>query len=125
SVQAHMSFTSNGQWFWIDRTVQANSRAAWQNPGGGLPPPESCPAPGCPNPCPTCQTWGIMQCCTGAPAGEPDQMFRLIGTLAAGTPTPTATGTPSPTPTGTPSSTGTPSPTPGPCASYEAESGTL
>jgi hypothetical protein len=125
SVQAHMSFTSNGQWFWIDRTVQANSRAAWQNPGGGLPPPESCPAPGCPNPCPTCQTWGIMQCCTGAPAGELDQMFRLIGTLAAGTPTPTATGTPSPTPTATPSSTGTPSPTPGPCASYEAESGTL
>ena len=134
SVQAHMSLTTNGQWFWTDRTVQTNSRAAWQNPGGGLPAPMSCPAPGCPNPCPTCQTWGIMQCCTGSPAGEPDQMFRLIGTTTgSGTPTPTATGTPSPTATGTPSpiATATPSatasstPTPGSCTSYEAESGTL
>ena len=114
SVQAHMSFSPNGQWGWIERTVQANSPAAWQNPGGGFPAPMSCPAPGCPNPCPICQTWGIRQCCAGSPAGEPDQMFRLIGTTTGGgTPTPTATGTPSPTPTATPSSTptGTPSPT--------------
>ena len=34
SVQAHMSFSPNGQWGWTDRTVQANSPAAWKNPGG-------------------------------------------------------------------------------------------
>jgi len=134
SVQAHMNLTPNGQWGWIERTVQANSPAAWQNPGGGFGAPSSCPAPGCPMPCPNCITWGIRQCCAGSPAGEPDQMFRLIGvTTGGGTPTPTATGTPSPTATGTPSptATGTPSatasstPTPGSCTSYEAESGTL
>jgi Alpha-galactosidase, CBM13 domain len=132
SVQAHMSLTSNGQWGWIERTVQANSPAAWQNPGGGLSPPSSCPAPGCPMPCPNCITWGIRQCCTGSPAGEPDQMFRLIGTTTGGgTPTPTATGTPSPSATGTPSPTPTATPsstassTPGSCTSYEAESATL
>ena len=132
SVQAHMNFIPNGQWVWFDRTVQANSPAAWQNPAGGFGPPTSCPAPGCPIPCHTCISWGIRQCCTGTPGGEPDQMFRLIGTLGGGTPTPTATGTPRPTatgtpspiPTATPSSTPTSSPTPG-CASYEAESGTL
>jgi hypothetical protein len=123
SVQAHMNFNPNGQWVWFDRTVQANSPAAWQNPAGGFGPPASCPAPGCPIPCPTCITYGVRQCCTGTPAGEPDQMFRLIGTIGAGTPTPTATGTPSPTATASPTPTGTPAP--GPCAWYEAESGTL
>jgi len=136
SVQAHMSFTTNGQWFWTDRTVTSNSPAAWQNPAGGLPPPTTCPAPGCPMPCPTCISWGIRQCCAGTPAGEPDQMFRLIGTISGGTPSPTATGTPSPSATATPTSTGTPSPTPtgtpspsptgtptpGSCVRYEAES---
>ncbi len=121
SVQAHMSRSPNGQWGWIERTVQANSSAAWQNPGGGFGAPSSCPAPGCPMPCPNCITWGIRQCCTGSPAGEPDQMFRLIGTTtggstptptAAGTPTPTATGTPTPTATGTPTPTATGTPTP-------------
>jgi len=133
SMQAHMNRSPNGQWGWIDRTVQTNSPAAWQNPGGGFPAPMSCPAPGCPNPCPTCQTWGISQCCTGSPAGGPDQMFRLIGTIGGATPTPTATGTPSPIATATPSPTatatpiptGTPIPTPGSCTSYEAESATL
>ena len=151
SVQAHMNFTSNGQWFWVERTGRANSAAAWENPGGGQPPPDSCPAPGCPTPCPLCQTWSIRQCCVGSPPGEPDQMFRLIGTIVGATPTPTATGAPSPTATATPtptatitpsptatatgtpsasatptpSATGTPTPAPGACTSYEAESATL
>jgi len=91
-VQAHMSFTPNGEWGWTNRTVQANNKASWQNPGGGFGPPASCPAPGCPNPCPTCQTWGVRECCTGTGLPQQsDQMFRLIGTLGGGTPTPTPT----------------------------------
>src|ERR1043166_7919500 len=100
-VQANMAFSPGGEWGWTDRTVQANSTASWQNTGGGFGPPGSCPAPGCPNPCPTCHTWGIRQCCTGSPAGEPDHMFRLVGTIGGGTPTPTSTTTPTPTPAGT------------------------
>jgi hypothetical protein len=38
SVQAHMS-SSLGRWDWTNRTVQANNKAAWQNPGGFFPPP--------------------------------------------------------------------------------------
>ena len=69
----------------MDRTVQANSPAAWQNPGGGFG---------------ICPTWGYR----GDPAGcnidpgVPDQVFRLVGTTGGGgTPTPTPTPTPSPT----------------------------
>src|SRR5205823_3603398 len=36
SIQARMDFTPNGEWGWTDRTVQSNSPAAWQNPGGGF-----------------------------------------------------------------------------------------
>src|SRR5256885_244321 len=36
SVRANMSFAAGGQWGWDDRTVQDNSEAAWQNPGGGF-----------------------------------------------------------------------------------------
>ena len=68
SVQAHMSFSTNGQWGWANRTVQANSPAAWQNPGGGFG---------------VCQTWGVRGTCVGEPTA-PDQMFRLMGTM--GTP---------------------------------------
>ena len=84
SVQARMDFGAGGQWFWNDRTVQANSLAAWKNPGGGFGPPITCPSAGCPvppDPCPTCIDYGIRQCCAGSPAGEPDQLFRLVGTL--------------------------------------------
>jgi len=81
SVQARQDDVPAGQWGWTDRTVQSNNPAAWQNPGGGF-------AVGC-------LTWGVRQVCTSSPAGEPDQMFRLIGTIGGGgTPTPTATATP-------------------------------
>jgi hypothetical protein len=97
SVQANMDFAVGGQWGWTDRTVQNNSPAAWQNPGGGFG---------------ICLTWGYR----GDPAGcnidpgVPDQVYRLIGTTGAATPTPTAT--PSATPTATPSSTPSVTPTP-------------
>src|SRR6266403_3981549 len=79
SVQARQDFSPAGQWGWTDRTVQANSPAAWQNPGGGF-------GVGC-------LTWGVRTTCVGdAPA--PDQMFRLIGTIGGATPTPTPTSAP-------------------------------
>jgi hypothetical protein len=101
SVQANLDFGVGGQWGWTDRTVQSNSPAAWQNPGGGFG---------------ICLTWGYR----GDPAGcnidpgVPDQVYRLVGTTGGGTPTPTATTTPSATPTSTPTSTPsvTPSVTP-------------
>ena len=64
SVQARMDL-DNGQWFWTDRTVQANSPAVWQNPGGGFG---------------VCPTWALRTTCVGDESA-PDQMFRLIGTL--------------------------------------------
>ena len=75
-MQCRMDFSLGGQWGWTDRTVQSNSCAAWQNPGGGFG---------------VCPTWG----CGGRPAlptaGGPDQVYRLNGTIGGGTPTPTPT----------------------------------
>jgi len=99
SVQAHMSFTPNGQWSWTDRTVQANSPAAWQNPGGGF-------GVGC-------LTWCVRT--TIGDPGAPDQMFRVVGTAGGGTPTPTPTATATATPTATATATPIrPTPTPRP-----------
>ncbi|HMA35423.1 MAG TPA: S-layer homology domain-containing protein [Chloroflexia bacterium] len=119
AVQATLG---SGQWGWTDRTLTSNNPAAWQNPGNGF-------ATGC-------TTWGVRATCFGI-GGEPDQVFRLLGTatiLPPPTPTVTVTGTPptatatpppaatrtpgppfSPTPTvtGTPP-TATPTPSPGP-----------
>ena len=36
SAQVNLDFSAGGQWGWTDRTVQANSGAAWINPGGGF-----------------------------------------------------------------------------------------
>ena len=36
SVQARMDFGTGGQFGWQDRTVQSNSGAAFENPGGGF-----------------------------------------------------------------------------------------
>lgn len=92
SVQPHMPFDPNGQWGWTERTVQANSPAAWQNPAGGFG---------------VCPTWDIRTTCLGP--GGPDQMFRLIGTIG---PPPTPTATPRSHPTPRPHSTPAPRPTP-------------
>src|SRR5207302_1974294 len=101
SVQANMS-SANGRWGWTDRTVQTNSPAAWQNPGGSV-----------------CSSWNARFTCVGD-AAAPDQMFQLGGTIGGGSPTPSPTGTPSATPSGTPSPSCTPnsSPTPGSCTTY-------
>ena len=40
---------------------------------------------GAARPCPACTSYGVRQCCNGSPVGEPDQMFRLIGTIGGGT----------------------------------------
>jgi hypothetical protein len=93
SVQAHMPVDPNGQWGWTDRTVQANSPAAWQNPSGGFG---------------ICPIWDLRTTCVGDPPA-PDQMFRLIGTIG---PPPTPTATPRSRPTPRPHSTPAPRPTP-------------
>jgi hypothetical protein len=68
SVVANMNFTPNGQWGWETRNTQANSGAAWQNPGDGF-------ATGC-------TTWANMVGCIG-PLGEgPDFMFAIFGRTA-------------------------------------------
>jgi hypothetical protein len=86
SVQAHQPFDPNGQWGWTERTVQTNSPAAWQNPGGGFG---------------VCPTWDVRTTCLGA--GDPDQMFRLIGAIGPPpTPTPTPRSRPTPRPHSTP-----------------------
>lgn len=33
-IQANMTFTSEGEWAWTDRTVTSNNAAIWQNPAG-------------------------------------------------------------------------------------------
>ena len=85
SVQAHEVFTGSGQWGWTDRSVQSNSPAAWQNPGGGFG---------------VCPTWAQKLAVCIPTAGGPDNVFRLNGTTGGG-------GTPTPTPTGTPAGCGT------------------
>ena len=101
SVQAREDFTSSGEWFWGNRLVISNSGAAWQNPGGGF--GANCPA------------WGRKTTCRPTQNG-PDQLFRLIGSVIFGDPTPTqppptptttATFTPTPTATATATSTAT------------------
>ena len=89
SVQAREDFTSSGEWFWGNRLVISNSGAAWQNPGGGF--GANCP------------TWGRKTTCRPTQNG-PDQLFRLVGTLAVGTatPAPPTRTTPTPRPRQTP-----------------------
>ena len=62
-----------GQWGWTDRTVSANSGAAWRNPGGGFG-------------APACIAWGRRPTTCGIDAPAPDQVFRLLGNIGAGGP---------------------------------------
>lgn len=94
-IQANMMFIPKGAWIWTDRTLQSNQGAAWQNPGGGFG---------------TCPTWARKITCIPV-TGGPDQVFRLNGTIGAGTPTPTASPSATPTATATATASGTPSPT--------------
>ncbi len=73
--QANMTFATQGEWGWTDRTVQSNNTAAWQNPGGGFG---------------VCPSWTRKLTCIPTASG-PDQVFRLNGTIVGTTPTPTPT----------------------------------
>jgi hypothetical protein len=97
SVQANMDFTLGGEWGWVDRTVQSNSPAAWQNPGGGF-------GFGC-------LTWGARAATCGVDSTAPDQIFQILGCLGVPSPTPSPTATPTTTATPTPTSTVAPIPT--------------
>ena len=100
SMQANMNFTPNGQWGWNDRTVQSNSGAAFENPGGGFA-------------CSGGNGWVLKTTCvTGS---SPDQSYLLIGTTGSGgcgTPSATPTNTATATPTSTATATHTPTATP-------------
>lgn len=100
SVQARQDIITSGFWLWHNRTVQSNSGAAWQNPNNGF-------GTGC-------VIWVRKTACASLAQIAPDQVFRLIGTAVAGTPTPTPTATVTPTATST--ATPTPSVTPTPTA---------
>jgi len=76
-IQANMTFGTQGEWGWSDRTVQSNNSAAFQNPGGGLG---------------VCPTWTAKLTCIPTATG-PDQVYRINGTTGGG-------GTPTPTPPG-------------------------
>ena len=65
-IQANMTFSVGGEWAWSNRTVQNNSPAQWQNPGGGFG---------------VCPSWMPRTTCMDD-AGAPDQMYRLNGTVA-------------------------------------------
>jgi subtilisin-like proprotein convertase family protein len=67
SVQANMNFTPTGQWFWDNRSVIANSGAAWRNPGAGF-------GVGC-------TSFGRKTTCLPTQNG-PDQLFQILGTSA-------------------------------------------
>lgn len=67
SVQANLDFAggAGGEWGWIDRLVQANDAAAWQNPRGGFG---------------TCTMWDSLDNCIVTNDG-PDFVWALVGTL--------------------------------------------
>ena len=83
-IQANMTFGTQGEWGWTDRTVQANQGAAFRNFGGGF---------GCGT------DWVRKPVCVPTASG-PDQVYRINGTTGGG-------GSPTPTPTGTPATCGT------------------
>src|SRR6266536_4447517 len=59
-----MTFGTQGEWGWTNRTVQSNQGAAWQNPGGGFG---------------ICPTWTRMTICVPTASG-PDCVYRINGT---------------------------------------------
>ena len=98
SVQARQDITQAGFWLSHNRTLLANSGAAWQNPGNGF-------GTGC-------VVWVRKTACAQLAQVAPDQVFRLIGTSGGNTPTPTPTPSLTVTPTPTPTITVTPTATP-------------
>jgi hypothetical protein len=72
-IQANMTFSTQGEWAWKDRTVTSNNAAAWRNPGGGFG---------------ICQSWSRRGATCSIDPSAPDQVYRLIGTLGGATPMP-------------------------------------
>jgi len=66
SVQAHLSFSQSGQWFWSWRTSQDNDSAVWRNPRDGF--------------STLCTTF---ESCTSS-SEYPDLMFALRGNFGHG-----------------------------------------
>jgi hypothetical protein len=60
-----MDFATGGQWGWADRSVQSNSAAAWENPGGGFGT--------------ACTSWGARATTCNIDPANPDQVFRIDG----------------------------------------------
>ena len=67
-IQANMTFGTQGEWGWTDRTVTSNNDAAFQNPGGGFG---------------ICPTWSRRGATCAIDPTAPDQVYRLNGTLGA------------------------------------------
>jgi len=74
AVQARQAFTPNGRWFWDNRGIISNSGAAWQNSGDGFGTGWT--------------TYERKATCLPIQNG-PDQLFRLVGNIVGGTPSPT------------------------------------
>jgi hypothetical protein len=83
-VQGNGSNIPFNSWFWTGRSVQSNDTAAWQQPGNAYGR--------------NCITWERKPICFSEIPNDPDQVFRLVGTIGGG-------GTPTPTPTCTPGET--------------------
>ena len=82
-VQGNGSNNPFNSWFWTGRSVQSNDTAAWQQPGNAYGR--------------NCITWERKPICFSEIPGDPDQVFRVVGTIGGG-----GTPTPTPTPTATP-----------------------
>ena len=67
-IQANMTFGTQGEWGWSDRTVQSNEGAAFRNPGGDF-------GGG--------TDWVRKPVCVPT-TGGPDQVYRLNGTTGGG-----------------------------------------
>ncbi len=65
-IQANMTYGTQGEWGWSNRTVTSYNPAVWRNPGGGL-------GAGC-------LSWSRRGAICSIDPSEPDQMYRLNGT---------------------------------------------
>jgi len=65
-IQANMTYGTQGEWGWSNRTVTSYNPAVWRNPGGGL-------GAGC-------LSWSRRGAICSIDPSEPDQIYRLNGT---------------------------------------------
>ncbi len=72
-IQANMTYSTHGEWGWVNRTITSNNPAVFRNPGGAFG---------------VCQNWSRRATTCAIDPSEPDQVYRLNGILGAPTPTP-------------------------------------